>query len=195
MKKISFFPLMAIALLLTIAGCSQQDTATKPAAATATANPTQSYAEVAAKARGFTVGALMSANTVYVLFDPQCPHCGHLWEAAKPLLGKVKFVWIPVSIINTKSGAQGAALLASSNPLEAMTAHEASILAGTGGMTAMGSVPVEVEAAVKGNTTLFNSLGLESVPFVVSKNASGVAQANAGSMETPALAAWLGLAN
>ena len=59
----------------------------------------------------------------------------------------------------------------------------------------MGSVPVEVEAAVKGNTTLFNSLGLESVPFVASKNASGVAQVNSGSMETPALTAWLGLAN
>ncbi len=187
-----------LGLIATAAGvlmaCSPKNDAPAPAQS-APLTPSQMVDKIAAEGKGFTVGAMMSANTVYVLFDPQCPHCGHLWEAAKPLLGKVKFVWIPVSIINTKSGAQGAALLASSNPLEAMTAHEASILAGTGGMTAMGSVPVEVEAAVKGNTTLFNSLGLESVPFVVSKNASGVAQANAGSMETPALAAWLGLAN
>lgn len=174
--------------------CSPKNDA--PTAAPATQlTPAQVVDKIAAEGKGFTVGAMMSANTVYVLFDPQCPHCGHLWESAKPLLGKVKFVWMPVSIINAKSGTQGAALLASSNPLEAMTAHEASILAGTGGMSAMGSVPAEVEAAVKGNTALFNSLGLESVPFVANKNASGVAQVNSGSMETPALTAWLGLAN
>lgn len=167
-----------------------------PATAPATQlTPAQVVDKIAAEGKGFTVGAMMSANTVYVLFDPQCPHCGHLWESAKPLLGKVKFVWMPVSIINAKSGAQGAALLASSNPLEAMTTHEASILAHTGGMAAMGSVPADAEAAVKSNTALFNSLGLESVPFVASKNASGVAQVHSGSMETPALAAWLGLAN
>lgn len=179
----------------TLMACSpKNDTpAATPAAQLA---PAQVVDKIAAEGKGFTVGALMSANTVYVLFDPQCPHCGHLWESAKPLLGKVKFVWVPVSIINAKSGTQGAALLAASNPLEAMTAHEASILAGTGGMSAMGSVPAEVEAAVKSNTALFNSLGLESVPFVAAKNgSSGVAQVNAGSMETPALTAWLGLAN
>lgn len=174
--------------------CSPKNEA--PAAPIATQlTPAQVVDKIAAEGKGFTVGALMSANTVYVLFDPQCPHCGHLWEAAKPLLTKVKFVWMPVSIINAKSGSQGAALLASSNPLEAMTAHEASILAGTGGMSAMGSIPADAEATVKGNTALFNSLGLESVPFVASKNSAGVAQVNSGAMETAALSTWLGLAN
>lgn len=179
----------------TLMACSPKNDATPATPAATQITPAQVVDKIAAEGKGFTVGALMSANTVYVLFDPQCPHCGHLWEAAKPLLSKVKFVWMPVSIINAKSGAQGAALLASSNPQEAMSAHEASILAGTGGMSAMGSVPAEVEAAVKSNTALFNSLGLESVPFVANKNASGVAQVNAGSMETAALTAWLGLAN
>lgn len=180
----------------TLMACSPKNDAAPAATPAAQMAPAQVVDKIAAEGKGFTVGALMSANTVYVLFDPQCPHCGHLWEAAKPLLGKVKFVWMPVSIINAKSGAQGAALLASSNPLEAMTAHEASILAGTGGMSAMGSVPPEMEATVKSNTALFNSLGLESVPFVAAKNgSSGVAQVNAGSMETTALTAWLGLAN
>jgi thiol:disulfide interchange protein DsbG len=188
----------SLGLIATAAGvlmaCSPKNDTPAPQAAALT--PAQVADKIAAEGKGFTVGAMMGANTVYVLFDPQCPHCGHLWEAAKPLLGKVKFVWIPVSIINAKSGAQGAALLASSNPLDAMTAHEASILAGTGGMSAMGSVSAEVEAAVKGNTALFNSLGLESVPFVANKNAtSGVAQVHSGSMETAALSAWLGLVN
>ena len=178
----------------TLMACSKSDN-TPAAAAPAQLTPAQMFDKIAAEGKGFTVGALMSANTVYVLFDPQCPHCGHLWEAARPLLGKVKFVWVPVAIINPKSSAQGAALLASSNPLEAMTAHEASILAGTGGMTAMGTVPAEVEAAVKANTAIFNALGLESVPFVAAKSGtSGVVQVNSGAMETPALTAWLGLA-
>ena len=44
-----------------------------------------SLAAIEAEARGFTVGSPMSARTVYVFFDPQCPHCAALWEAAKPL--------------------------------------------------------------------------------------------------------------
>ena len=81
-----------------LAGCSQQDA---PAAASAAkaSSPAQSYDAVATTTKGFTVGAMMSANTVYVMFDPQCPHCGHLWQAAQPLLKKVKFVWVPVSFI------------------------------------------------------------------------------------------------
>lgn len=177
----------------TLVACSKNNDA-PAAAAPAQLSPAQMVDKIAATGKGFTVGAMMSANTVYVLFDPQCPHCGHLWEAAKPLLGKVKFVWVPVAIINPKSSAQGAALLASDKPLEAMSAHEASILAGTGGMTAMASVPAEVEAAVKANTALFNELALESVPFVAAKNAStGAVQVKSGSMETPVLSAWLGL--
>ncbi|MDB5812738.1 MAG: thiol:disulfide interchange protein, partial [Betaproteobacteria bacterium] len=99
----------------------------------------------------------MSANPVYVLFDPQCPHCGHLWEASQPLLGKAKFVWIPVSIVSSKSLRQGAALLAASDPAQAMTAHEKSILAGAGGMSPPASVPPEMEQAVQKNTALFTS--------------------------------------
>jgi thiol:disulfide interchange protein DsbG len=136
----------------------------------------------------------MSAHTVYVLFDPQCPHCGHLWEAAKPLHSKAKFVWMPVSIMNAKSGPQGAALLQAGNPAEVMSAHEKSILAGTGGMTASASAPAEVEQTIKNNTALFNSLNVNSVPYIIAKHAkTGQVVTNAGAMDTPALAAFLGV--
>ena len=46
---------------------------------------------LAREAKGFTAGAMMSAHTVYVLLDPQCPHCSHLWESSLPLQTKVKF--------------------------------------------------------------------------------------------------------
>jgi len=137
----------------------------------------------------------MSAHPVYVLFDPQCPHCGHLWEAALPLLSKAKFVWIPVSIINSKSARQGAALLSASNPADTMTAHEKSILAGTGGMSTPASVPPEMVQAVQKNTALFSSLGVESVPYILAKNVStGRVVSNTGALTTAELATFLGFA-
>ncbi len=178
----------ACALVLT--GCSQQDAPTKPTAV-ATA---QSYDAVVAQGKGFTVGAMMSANAVYVLFDPQCPHCGHLWEASKPLLKKVKFIWVPVSIINGNSAPQGAALLSTANPMELMSTHETSILAGTGGLPASGNASPEVELAIKKNTLLFNSMGVESVPYIVAKNArTGQVITNNGALSTAALADFLGI--
>ena len=192
MKLIQFALPLVTALVLTLTACSKQDAAT-PAAATA-ANPAQSYIDVSTKTKGFTVGAMMSSHTVYVLFDPQCPHCGHLWQQSQPLLKKVKFVWIPVAFINAKSAPQGAALMTAANPAELMATHEASILAGTGGISASSSVPADIEAAIKANTQLLNSMGVESVPFIIAKNANtGQVVTNTGALETAALAGFLGL--
>jgi thiol:disulfide interchange protein DsbG len=75
-----------------------------------------------------------------------------------------------------------------------MTAHEASLLAGSGGTSASASIPDDIAATIKKNTDLFNSMGVESVPYIVAKNAStGQVVTNAGSMETAALTQWLGL--
>ncbi|MDP3655120.1 MAG: thioredoxin fold domain-containing protein [Rhodoferax sp.] len=180
------------ALTLVMGGCSQQsstDSATAP-----TSKPAQPYEAVAAQGKGFTVGAVMSANTVYVLFDPQCPHCGHLWEASVPLLKKVKFVWIPVAIMGGKSTPQGAALLAAANPAELMAEHEKSVLAGTGGIAASANIPAELEQAIKKNTQLFNSLGVDSVPYILARNTrTGQVVSNNGALSTPALAEFLGI--
>ena len=186
---------LAAALALTLAGCSKQDasnTAATPApSATTTAQP---YETVAAQGKGFTVGAMMAANTVYVLFDPQCPHCGNLWNASMPLHGKVKFVWIPVTLMNAKSGPQGATLLAASNPAALMTEHEKSLLAGTGGISASANVAPELEQALKNNTALFNGLKVESVPYILAKHLqTGNFVTHNGAMDTAALSNFLGL--
>jgi len=174
-----------------LAACSP-DSAPKPVAGSI--KPDESYAALTKEGKGFAVGALMSANTVYVLFDPQCPHCGHLWEQSLPLHKRVKFVWMPVAFINAKSAPQGAALMTAANPLEAMSAHEASILAGSGGSAASSSVSDDIAAAIKKNTELFNGMGVESVPYIVAKNATtGQVVTNTGALETAALAQFLGL--
>lgn len=182
----------AAVLALGLGACSPQDAAQKPAPGSV--KPAESYGLLAKEGKGFAVGALMSTNTVYVLFDPQCPHCGHLWEQSLPLHKKVKFVWMPVAFISAKSAPQGAALLTAVNPLEAMNVHEASILAGSGGTSASSSVPDDIAAAIKKNTELFNSMGVESVPYIVARNANtGEVVTNAGAFETAALAQFLGL--
>ncbi|WP_296447999.1 thioredoxin fold domain-containing protein [Rhodoferax sp. UBA5149] len=190
MKLANFALPFFAALLLGVVGCSPQDAADKAAMA----KPALPYEAAAAQGKGFTVGAMMSANPVYVLFDPQCPHCGHLWEASLPLHNKVKFVWLPVAFISPKSAPQGAALLSAANPAELMAEHEKSILAGTGGIAASSSVPADLELAIKKNTQLFNSLGGESVPYILAKNQrTGQVVTNTGALDTPALAAFLGL--
>ena len=180
--------------VLALSGCSPKQDATAAAPTSAAAASLDAYDQVAKQGKGFTVGALMSANTVYVLFDPQCPHCGHLWQASLPLLKKVKFVWVPVGIMNAKSTPQGAALLTAANPLELMTAHEASLLAGTGGTSAASSIPDDIEKALKANTLLLNALRAESVPMVVAKNAkTGAVVTRMGAMDTAGLATFLGV--
>jgi thiol:disulfide interchange protein DsbG len=182
-------------LAVCLHACSKTDTPAAPAAPVAAATPAKAYEAVAAQGKGFTVGALMAASTVYVLFDPQCPHCGHLWEASMPLHTKAKFVWIPVAIMNSKSAPQAAALLSASNPTEAMSAHEKSILAGSGGTSASASIPADVEQAIKANTAVFTSLGADSVPYILAKNArTGEMMARGGAMPTAALADFLGVA-
>ncbi len=180
-------------LMLALSACSPQESP-KVGPAAAPAKQAASVEVAAAQGKGFTVGALMSANTAYVFFDPQCPHCGHLWNASLPLQKKVKFVWIPVGWINATSTTQGAALLTAANPAELMTEHEASLLAGKGGISASSSIAPDIEKAIKGNTQLLNSFGAESVPFIVARNAkTGQTVTRDGSMLTPALAEFLGV--
>ena len=183
------FPFLML-LCLALSACSPQE-------AGGSAAPDKrevSVATVAAQAKGFAVGSMMNANTVYVFFDTQCPHCGHLWEASQALHGKVKFVWIPVGMINAISSAQAAALLTAVNPGALMSEHEASLLAGKGGISGSSSVPADIEKAIKSNTQLLNSFGAEAVPFVVAKNLkTGQTVSRDGAMSTPVLAEFQGL--
>ena len=194
--------LVSTAIVLALTACSKTETpatgatpsTSSAATASVAANSGSSYDMVAANSKGFTVGALMSAQAVYVLFDPQCPHCGRLWQASLPLHSKAKFVWIPVSFNPTKSLPQGAALLSAANPVEAMNAHEQSLLAGTGGMSASSDVPEEIKQAITNNTQLLNRLGVDSVPFLLGKHRkTGEIVSFNGAMETAALANLLGI--
>ena len=180
----------AAAAVLALAAC--KDSPPAAGAAKAQAQPV-STAAIEAGAKGFVVGSPMSVRTVYVFFDPQCPHCAALWRAARPLKPQAKFVWIPVGLINKSSESQGAAMLAAKDPVALMDEHEASMAAQKGGISGMGDFDAQREL-VKKNTALMNSFGFASVPSIVAQHAqTGALVTREGSMPTAALATLLGL--
>lgn len=158
-----------------------------------TAPQAVSIPAISVEAKGFTVGSPMSARAVYVFFDPQCSHCAALWEAAKPLKTQAKFIWIPISFGPGASAGQGATLLAAQDPSVAMDAHEASMRAGQGGISAGRDIEAQ-RAMVTKNTELMNRFGFNSVPVIVAKHAlTGELVTQEGTSSTAALANFLGL--
>ena len=193
MLKLSFAALFAAAFLMT--GCKDAagpDTAGAAGGAKSASAPV-SVAAIAAEATGFTVGSAMSARTVYVFFDAQCPHCSELWRNAKPLKSQAKFVWIPVGLLNAASTAQGATLLASKDAVALMDEHEASMLAKRGGISGGSDIDAQKDQVAK-NTQLLNRFGFASIPTIVGTHAeTGALVTKEGALPTAALASLLGL--
>lgn len=193
MKRRNFvlLPFAAAAL----AACGDQ-AAEAPAAAPGPAarpSPREAY-DLAATANGFTVGQLMAAHPVYVFFDTTCPHCAELWASSKPLLGKLKVVWIPIGLLKRSSAPQGATILSAPDPSAAMAENEASVLQRGGGIAVNPSLSDEALAKVKTNTEIYSRLGESSVPLIVFRNArTGEFGVHAGSVRTDQLAAMTGV--
>ena len=186
-------PAVLVSASLLLAGCNDSPVTGSAEKTGKTVSTPVSMAVMAEQATGFTAGSQMSARTVYVFFDAQCPHCGALWNAAKPLRSQAKFVWIPVGIVNPSSTSQGATLLAAPDPVAAMEEHEVSLLAKQGGISAAGNLAAH-NASVDKNTALMTRLGFASIPTIIGTHAqTGALVTQEGSMSTAALANLLGL--
>jgi len=182
---------LGLIALLGVAACSPEPQQTASPGDIALADASDALADMG---KGFAAGTPMSRQVVYVLFDPQCAHCGHLWNASQPLLARTRFVWLPVAILNAKSLPQGAALLGAADPVAAMNEHEQLLLAGQGGISAASAMPDDIKAAITLNSELLQRLGAEAVPFIVTRHAgTGEAVSHAGSLSTEALASLIGL--
>jgi thiol:disulfide interchange protein DsbG len=185
----------ATAAALALAACGDKGAPDAPRTAEPKGRmtPREAY-EAAAGVTGFTVGAMMAANTVYVFFDPACPHCAQLWMNSKPLAARLKMVWIPVSFLKGASAAQGATILAAPDPSAAMDEHEASVLERRGGITASRSLPADALAKIDANTALFRRTGEDSVPLIVYRNArNGQHGMLTGALSSDELAKLVGL--
>ena len=186
----------AAALLAALTACSKEEGAT-PAASPATTPPTgtsrQAF-EAASRGTGFAVGPSMATRTVLVFFDPQCPHCAALWQASRPLLDRIRMVWMPVAFINASSAPQGALLLAAQDPRALMDRHEELLANGAGGLAVPGPAEAELLTKIKANTELWKDLGGSSVPYLVYRTGvDGRYGVQAGGMPTAQLAQLLEL--
>ncbi len=184
--------LAATAAAALLAACGKEESSTRAGGDSAASQPV-SVEKIEQEAKGFSVGSTMSTRVVHVFFDPQCPHCAALWEAAKPLKPQARFVWIPVGLIGDKSVAQGAAILAAADPIALMEQNEASVQKQQGGIAAMGVTDAQKDV-VKRNTQLFNSFGFTGVPTIIGKHAqTGALVTIDGAVPTATLAQKLGL--
>ncbi len=184
---------LAALALAPLAACSKkEDEAAAPRAARKPSG-IEAYA-IAQRGHGFTVGAVMAANTVYVFFDTTCPHCAELWTASQPLLNRLKMVWMPIGLLRPQSGPQGATILAAADPAKAMTENETSVMARGGGISVPANLPDDIVQKVKDNTALFQQLQAESVPLIVYRHAvSGEHGLYAGALDSAGLATLVGL--
>ena len=174
------------------AGCSKNEAASSQAGSPASApSPEAAFGpvkaeeayEAASRATGFAVGQMMAADTVIVFFDPQCPHCADLWAASRPLLDKLKMVWVPVGFLRQSSTPQGALILSAKDPAATMTEHETLLMNQQGGLAVPPEVNAEVVAKVKANTELLHKLGADGVPLILYRNRkTGVHGAHVGTV-------------
>ncbi|HEV8691312.1 MAG TPA: thioredoxin fold domain-containing protein [Ideonella sp.] len=164
-----------------------------PAASQAPAAAASNAYTLAATGHGFSIGPMMSAHTVYVFFDPACPHCAHLWANVQPLAKQLKIVWIPVGFLRPQSTPQGATILAAAEPAAAMAENEASVSQRGPGI-AVGKPDEATLAQVKANTTLLQRLNADSVPLIVYRNGkTGEVGQQAGALEAAELLRLVGL--
>ena len=208
MTRRALLALLPLALALAACGKHEVGTATSGIASMFSPQPTPVAAwsdtgdalqgrrvslDALKSAKGFTAGNPEADRTVYVMFDPQCPHCGEVWQSTHRLWREAKFVWIPVGLINADSALQGAAILASPTPIGAMESQEQLLASGAGGLEVKNQIlPADIKAAVQANSILLASFGAVQVPFIGGTDEStGKPEVVEGPVEPDALVARL----
>ena len=120
-------------------------------------------------AKGFDMGVpktpLLSA---FVVFDPQCPDSIQFWKLANQFSDRVRFTWLPVAILNSRSELQGALILSASNPAEMMMRQVNQYEAPTRGLaTADLRISGSARDDVWSNSRIFRRAGGKNVPYVL----------------------------
>ncbi len=125
----------------------------------------------------------------FIAFDPQCPWCVKLLNAALPLREKIDFVWMPVAVLNIHSEPQGAAILSAKDPAAKLLEHEAHFKdKDFRGIRYAEKEPVKAREAVWVNSKIFRKNACRTVPFGVFKTAAGEYRALYSGMTTDELA-------
>lgn len=150
------------------------------------------YAKVTTKMYGFIAGNVQSKHVVHVVFDPQCPHCGHLWLESQKLWTEVKFVWVPIPMMSADSMTNGALILADDNPVQAMNVHEYKLL---NKLDPLAPVLMQVEkgrVAMQTNASQATAINMDAVPFTLYRRPSGEIVSTTGGIGAPEIITLIG---
>lgn len=151
------------------------------------------YDLITKEATGMPVGDLMARKTVYVFFDPKCPHCADLWNNTRELQKDVKFIWVPAALLSRASQAEGAALLESGPNYSAAMDHHAKLVLSRQNPS-VPSVKDASLAAVRKNTELVQKMSLEGVPYLFYKDpTTGQVRTAKGGLPAAVVVTSLGL--
>lgn len=118
-------------------------------------------------ARSIMAGTKGPIATVFM--DPNCGYCRKLFHDLQPALnaGKLRIRFVMVGFLAPDSTTKSAAIIASKNPLEALTAVE-------NGGTAPGTPGAEHIATVEANTRHLGAVGPISTPATLACTKDGV---------------------
>lgn len=159
------------------------------AAANLEVNSATAYSLVSKMTTGVTVGSTTAEKTIYVVFDPKCPHCGHLWRNTKELHQDYRFVWIPVAFLSRASLAEGAALLEGGETV--MDGHEAAVADGK--PSTLRRPGQDALDKVTTNTKTVGRIKVEGVPILFHKTADGQYKVASGGLSAAEVKALLSL--
>ncbi len=136
--------------------------------------------------KGFEMGGSSgAAQTVYIIFDPQCPDCIGFWNLANKFKNQFRFIWLPVAILNSRSEPQGAMLLLSPNPIGLMNQQVLSFNTASRGIGTEGVVVAnDAREDVWHNSRIFRRAGGRNVPFAIYQDAQNKIMGSAD-IETP----------
>jgi thiol:disulfide interchange protein DsbG len=103
---------------------------------------------------GIDTGPADSDKRMLVYFDPNCPVCARQWRVLEPYLDRVRIHWVPVAYINPMSTKRAAAILAASNPVDALETNERryDFKRDEGGLPVPRNVPAWAIEKVEANT-------------------------------------------
>lgn len=123
-------------------------------------------------------------RVVSVFFDPNCPYCHELYDAAKHEVGRegLQFRWIPVAVLAPGSEGKAAAILQAPDRAKALARNENDFNenpeAGSGGgIVPAGQITVPSRDALKRNLQVLHQAGpYFAFPLMVWRDRSGQPQ-------------------
>ncbi|WP_414039896.1 thioredoxin fold domain-containing protein [Acidithiobacillus sp. M4-SHS-6] len=122
-------------------------------------------------ARWFTQGT--GPNTIYLIFDPNCPYCHLLINELQALLkpDALTIRYVPVGFLEPSSMGKAAAILEAKNPLQALWENEKGFTEkGHDGAIQEILPSAATEKALKNNLNILEATGQKTVPTMLYQN-------------------------